>query len=73
MTISFKDIRQNLISSSLFKDSFWAVFGNGLGYFLLLVAGIVIARFLGKDIYGEYGVVKTTMFHIAPPLKSSGD
>lgn len=52
-------------SSKLFKDSFWAVFGNGLGNALLLVAGIVIARILGKDIYGEYGVVKTTMFQIA--------
>lgn len=47
------------------KDSFWAVFGNGMGNFLLLIAGIIIARFLGKDIYGEYGMVKTTMFHIA--------
>lgn len=48
-----------------FKDSFWAVFGNGTGNFLLLMAGIAIARLLGKDIYGEYGMVKTTMFHIA--------
>lgn len=47
------------------KDSFWAVFGNGIGNFLLLMAGIIIARFLGKDVYGEYGMVKTTMFHIA--------
>ena len=50
---------------SLFKDSFWAVTGNGLGNFLLLIAGIIIARFLGKDVYGEYGVVKTTMFYAA--------
>lgn len=46
-------------------DSFWAVFGNGLGNALLLFAGILIAKFLGKDLYGEYGVVKTTMFYIA--------
>lgn len=51
-------------NSKLISDSFWAVFGNGLGYALLLLAGIVIARFLGKDIYGEYGVVKTTMLYI---------
>ena len=51
--------------SKLIKDSAWAVFGNGLGNALLLVAGILIARLLGKDLYGEYGVVKTTMFHIA--------
>ncbi|MDE7396306.1 MAG: oligosaccharide flippase family protein [Muribaculum sp.] len=51
--------------SALFKDSFWAVFGNGFGTFLLLIAGVLIARFLGKDLYGEYGVVKTNMFYLA--------
>lgn len=60
--------RQNwsaLHKSSFFRDSFWAVSGNGIGYFLLLLAGIIIARLLGKDIYGEYGLVKTTMFQLA--------
>lgn len=61
----FDTIIERLKSSKLFKDSFWAVFGNGIGNALLLCAGILIARFLGKDLYGEYGVVKTTMFHIA--------
>lgn len=56
---------QALKNSKLFNDSFWAVMGNGMGNALLLVAGIIIARLLGKDIYGEYGIVKTTMFHIA--------
>ena len=51
--------------SQLFKDSFWAISGNGISYGLLLLGGIFIARFLGKDLYGEYGVIKTTMFNIA--------
>lgn len=51
--------------SVLAKDSFWSVFGNGTGNFLLLIAGVLIARLLGKDLYGEYGMVKTTMFYIA--------
>lgn len=63
--VSSTEIKHRLLNSKLFKDSFWAVFGNGLGNFLLLVAGIIIARLLGKDLYGEYGMVKTTMFHIA--------
>ena len=65
MKLSYQEIKQKLSDSSLFKDSLFAVFGNGMGNFLLLISGIVIARFLGKDIYGEYGLVKTTMFHIA--------
>lgn len=59
------EIKNKLFGSKLFKDSFWAVFGNGIGNALLLLSGILIARFLGKDLYGEYGVVKTTMFYIA--------
>lgn len=47
------------------RDSFWAVAGNGLGNAFLLLAGIFIARLLGKDLYGEYGVVKTTMMYSA--------
>ena len=55
----------NKKNGGLLSDSIWAVSGNGIGNFLLLVAGIVIARLLGKDLYGEYGMVKTTMFNIA--------
>ena len=56
---------ERLKKSSIVKDSFWAVFGNGIGYLLLLVSGIIIARYLGKDLYGEYGMVKSTMFMAA--------
>lgn len=56
---------QKIINNNLFKDSFWAISGNGIGNALLLFSGIIIARYLGKDLYGEYGIVKTTMFYIA--------
>jgi len=58
-------IYNRLRKNALYKDSFWAVFGNGIGNFLLLFSGIIIARMLGKDLYGEYGMVKTTMFTMA--------
>lgn len=54
-----------LKNNKLLFDSFLSVFGNGLGHALFLLAGIVIARFLGNDLYGQYGMVKTTMFYIA--------
>lgn len=31
----------------------------------MLLSGILIARFLGKDLYGEYGIVKSTMYLMA--------
>lgn len=63
--VSVKETINKIAHSTLFKDSFWAVFGNGIGNGLLLLSGIIIARLLGKDVYGEYGLVKTTMFFMA--------
>lgn len=63
--INLPSLYQKIKTNKLAKDSFWSIFGNGLGNLLLLIAGIIIARFLGKDLYGEYGIVKTTMFYIA--------
>lgn len=53
-----------LKSSNLFKDSFWSLIGNILGRGLSLVAGIIVARFLGKDVFGEYGIIKTTLIYL---------
>lgn len=62
---TIRTISNRLRKNPLFKDSFWAVSGNGIGNFLMLLSGILIARFLGKDLYGEYGIVKSTMFLMA--------
>ncbi len=64
-----KDICSKIVvtlrNSSLAKDSFWAVLGSVVGKGLALIAGIFIARFLGKDIYGEYGIIKNTLTYLA--------
>jgi len=57
-------ILARLSASSLFKDSFWSLVGNIIGRGLALVAGIIVARFLGKDVYGEYGIVRNTIMSI---------
>ena len=57
--------KNKLFNSKIINDSFWAVFGNGFGNAIMLLSGIIIARCLGSDLYGQYGIVKTTMFHIA--------
>lgn len=63
--MTLPDIKTKILNSKLAKDSFWSVFGNGFGSALLLLAGIIIARLLGSDVYGQYGVVKSTMLYIA--------
>lgn len=65
MKIKLELLYKRLKKNSLFKDSFWALFGNALGKGLSLVAGIAVARFLGKEVYGEYGMIKNTLLMIA--------
>lgn len=63
--LSINDFISRIKTSSLFKDSFWALLGSVVGKGLSLIAGIFIARFLGKDVFGEYGVIKNTLVYIA--------
>lgn len=63
--IEFKDLINRLLKSKLVNDSFWALFGNIMGKGLALAAGIIVARFLGKDIYGEYGIIRNTLMSLA--------
>lgn len=54
-----------LKENTLFKDSFWALLGSAMGKGLSLIAGVVIARLLGSELYGEYGTIKNTLLMIA--------
>ncbi len=54
-----------LLGSRLITDSFWALFGNVIAKGLALAAGIVVARILGKEIFGSYGIIKTTLLSLA--------
>lgn len=57
--------KERFLKSNLFKDSFWALLGSVLGKGLSLLAGIVVARFLGREIYGQYGLIKSTLLNIS--------
>ncbi|KAB8152151.1 oligosaccharide flippase family protein [Kordia sp. TARA_039_SRF] len=52
---------QKLLKTKLIKDSFWSLFGNVAHKGLAIVAGIFIARILGRDIFGEYSIIKSTI------------
>ncbi|WP_299837349.1 oligosaccharide flippase family protein [uncultured Tenacibaculum sp.] len=51
--------------NELIKDSFWSLFGNVFSKGLSLFSGIFIARLLGKEVFGEYGMIKNTLVSIA--------
>lgn len=56
---------EKLTKSKIFKDSFWALFGNSVAKVLALIVGIVIANLLGSEDYGKYGLIKTTLMSIS--------
>lgn len=64
MTLT-KTITDRAKNSRFLKDSFWALFGNVANKGLALLAGILIARYLGVETYGEYGMIRTTLLYIA--------
>lgn len=63
--VSIKKTYKSLKTSTLFKDSFWALMGNVFGRGLALLASIAIARMLGKDLFGEYGLIRTVLLTVA--------
>lgn len=63
--INITQLKKRALNSRLVSDSFWALFGNTIAKGLALTAGIIVARFLGKEIYGEYGIIRNTLMSIA--------
>ena len=63
MTIT--EIIDKIKHNAIAKDSSWAVVGSAMGRALSMIAGIVIARLLGAEVYGEYGMVKSTLAYVA--------
>lgn len=51
-------------NNQLVSDSLWSLFGNVIGKGLALLAGIFVARFLGKNVFGEYGIIRNTILTI---------
>lgn len=62
--MEISNLKYRLLGSKLINDSFWSLLGNIISKGLALVSGIVVARLLGKDIYGEYGIIRNTLLYI---------
>lgn len=60
-----KNIVLGLKQNDFIKDSFWALLGNVIAKGMSLLGAILVARFLQKDLYGEYGTIKSTLTNLA--------
>lgn len=47
------------------KGVFWSMFGSMISRGLLFLAWVIIARILGKEQYGEYGLIRNTVMMFA--------
>lgn len=64
--MNISSLKNNKIwKNKFFQDSSWSLLGNIIGKGLSLIAGIFVARYLGKEIFGEYGIIKTSIMMIA--------
>lgn len=61
----FKSVLRQKFSSKLFRDSFWALFGNSIGKVLALLLGIILANLLGSEDFGKYGLIKNSLFYLS--------
>lgn len=54
-------IDASAVGSRLAQGAFWSVFGALISRGLMLLASILVARILGRDVYGEYGMIRSTV------------
>ena len=57
----FRRITQSDIAKRLASGAFWSLTGTAFAKFIVLLAGIVCAHILGKEEYGEFGMVRSTI------------
>lgn len=65
MNISITKIRNKINSSDIGKrmasGAIWTFTGTAFAKLIVLIAGILCARILGKELYGEFGMVRSTI------------
>ncbi|GAB6008068.1 oligosaccharide flippase family protein [Dysgonomonas reticulitermitis] len=54
-------IKNSSIARRLIKGVFWSFVGTASAKFIILIAGIIVARILGKEEYGELGIIRSTI------------
>jgi len=56
----FARVHRSDIGGRLAKGTFWSVLGGVVSRSLLLAAYVLVARLLGREAYGEFGMIRST-------------
>lgn len=57
----FRRIEASPLGSRMASGAFWSIGGAVISRGLMLIASILVARMLGREVYGEYGMIRTTV------------
>ncbi|MBD5312399.1 MAG: oligosaccharide flippase family protein [Bacteroides sp.] len=55
-------IKSNPLVRRIVHGSFWNLFGNTFSKAIVLLSSIIVAHIIGKNQYGEYSIIRTTIF-----------
>lgn len=55
------NLLKNSIARRMAFGAFWSIFGTASSKIFVLIAGIICARILGKEVYGELGMLRSTI------------
>ena len=58
--LNLSRISSSKLARQIASDAFWSVLGNCVGKGLTFLSMILVARVLGKEAFGEFGLVKST-------------
>lgn len=56
-----KNLFSDNLYSKIFTNSFWILSGNVVSKLVLLVATILMTKYLNKEEYGQFGIIKSTI------------
>lgn len=53
------------LNKKIFSHTFWILSGNIISKTLLLIATILMTKYMGKEEYGQFGIIKSTILMFA--------
>ena len=57
----YERISASDIGMRMARGAFWSFSGTAIAKLLILIAGMLVANILGKEHYGELGIVRSTI------------
>ncbi len=58
-------LRESELNKRIFDNGAWILLGNLISKFSMLISTIIIARVMDKEVYGQFGIIKSTILMFA--------